>query len=186
MARILETWGDGSVWHEIQMLLHDQTGLVLDIACGTGKTMQLLERFSRLEVHGCDISDLLISKASNRGIAPARLKVTDATRMDYLDSSFDFAYSIGSFEHFTESGLSAVIAESARVVRRTGYFMVPVARSGRDEGWMTTQQSFFNNSVAWWIARYRASYPCVEVFDSAWNDTISVGKWFACHKDTQK
>jgi ubiquinone/menaquinone biosynthesis C-methylase UbiE len=183
MATLLDTWGEGSVWNEIQILLHRQSGPVLDIACGTGKTMQILSRFEALQLHGCDISDLLIGKALERGIDSRRLNVMDATRMSYPDGSFDFAYSIGSFEHFTEQGLAAVIAESCRVVRRASFHMVPVARSGRDEGWLKTQQSFFNNSVPWWREKFAASYPSVVVLDSAWNDTISVGKWFACYKD---
>lgn len=183
MAAILETWGEGNVWNEIQLLMHPHAGKALDIACGTGKTMQMLAPYAALELHGCDISDLLIGKAIERGIPRDRLRIIDATRMEYADREFEFAYSIGSLEHFTEDGMVEAIRESARVVRRTSFHMVPVSRSGRDEGWMKTQQSFFNNSVPWWLQKYRAAYPHVVVLDSAWNDTISVGKWFACYKD---
>jgi hypothetical protein len=62
--------------------------------------------------------------------------------------------------------------------------MVPVSRSGRDEGWMKTYQSFFNNSVEWWTAKYRAGFVRVQVLDSAWEDALSVGKWFVCAKET--
>jgi hypothetical protein len=60
--------------------------------------------------------------------------------------------------------------------------MIPVSRSGRDEGWLKTHQSFHNNSVDWWLARYRTAYDRVHVLESAWNDKISVGKWFLCTK----
>lgn len=186
MAALLETWGEGNVWNEIQILLHDASGRVLDIACGTGKTMEVLARFADLEITGCDISDLLIAKARERGIAAERLRVADATRLDYPDGAFDYSYSIGSFEHFTEEGLEAVIAESARVTRRAAFHMVPVSRSGRDEGWMKTYQSFFNNSVEWWVARYSRGFARVIVLDSAWNDSLSVGKWFACYKEGRR
>jgi len=63
--------------------------------------------------------------------------------------------------------------------------MMPVSRSGDDEGWMTTLQSFHNNSVAWWVERFRTVYPTVHVFDSAWHDRISVGKWFVCMKEAR-
>ena len=49
MAQLLETWGEGNVWNEIQILLYDRRGRVLDIACGTGKTISVLARFSGLE-----------------------------------------------------------------------------------------------------------------------------------------
>jgi 2-polyprenyl-3-methyl-5-hydroxy-6-metoxy-1,4-benzoquinol methylase len=56
-AKVLDTWGEGTTWHEIVYLLASREGKVLDIACGTGKTMQLFDKFPQLEVHGCDISD---------------------------------------------------------------------------------------------------------------------------------
>ena len=183
MAALLESWGEGNVWNEIQVFLHNASGRVLDIACGTGKTMEVLSRFPSLEITGCDISDLLISKARGRGISDERLLVADATKLQYANGFFAYSYSIGSFEHFTESGLDAVIAESARVTTKAAFHMVPVSRTGTNEGWMKTYQSFFNNSVEWWVAKYSQSFPSVVVLDSAWNDSLSVGKWFACYKD---
>jgi ubiquinone/menaquinone biosynthesis C-methylase UbiE len=180
MAQILETWGEGNAWSEIQLLMSTHAGRVLDIACGTGKTIDLLRRFPELEVHGCDISDMLIGKAIERGIPPDRLTVTDATAMSYPDGSFDWAYTIGSLEHFTEDGILKLLAECRRVVRKSTFHMIPVARSGRDEGWIKTLQSYHNNSVAWWDKKCRAVYPNVQILDSSWSDRISVGKWLIC------
>src|SRR6267142_156814 len=53
-AQLLETWGEGTAWNEIQFLLANAKGRTLDIACGTGKVSQLLQRFPALELHGCD------------------------------------------------------------------------------------------------------------------------------------
>jgi hypothetical protein len=58
--------------------------------------------------------------------------------------------------------------------------MVPVARSGRDEGWITTFQSYYNNSTDWWTAKCRSAYPVALALDSAWADELSVGKWLVC------
>lgn len=179
MVQLLETWGENNVWKEIQLLLVNCRGRVLDIACGTGKTMELVSRFP-LEVHGCDISDLLVGKAIERGIRPDRLTVCDATKMPYESRAFDYAYSIGSLEHFTEEGILSLLEECKRTVRRTSFHMIPVSRSGRDEGWLKTYQSFHNNSVTWWLGKYRSVYSTVHVLDSAWEDGISVGKWFVC------
>lgn len=183
MAHSLEVWGEGNAWDEIQLLLANLRGTVLDIACGTGKTMELLGRFADLEVHGFDISDFLIQKANERGISGERLRVRDATRLDYDDRSFDYSYSIGSLEHFTEEGIDRFLAESRRVTRVSSFHQVPTSRSGRDEGWLTTVQSFHNNSVAWWLERYRRAFPAVQVLPSRWEDDISVGKWFLCRAD---
>ena len=182
MAQILETWGEGNTWDEIQELLAAKSGKVLDIACGTGKTMDILKRFPALEIHGCDISDFLLQKATERGLAPERLTACDATKLPYPDAAFECSYSIGSLEHFTEQGIRDCAAEAARVTRNFSAHMVPVARSGRDEGWMKTIQSFHNNRVEWWLGLFRESFPVVEVIDSRWNDKISLGKWFICRK----
>jgi SAM-dependent methyltransferase len=180
MAQMLETWADGNAWLEVQFLMANCKGRVLDIACGTGKTMTLLDP-ETLEVHGCDISDLLISKAVERGLPQARLKVCDATALPYADREFDYSYSIGSLEHFTEDGIGKFIAEAARVSSIGSFHMMPTSRSGRDEGWMKTYQSFHNSSPSWWVSRFEKNFSRVHVLDSNWNDRISVGKWFLCY-----
>ena len=185
MAKILETWGEGNVWNEIQFLMTNCEGSVLDIACGTGKTMEIISKFPNIEVYGIDISDLLISKAIERGISDSHLKVGDATSTNYPDDFFKHSYSIGSLEHFTNEGISQFISESHRITETSSFHMLPVSRSGKDEGWMKTLQSFHNNSVDWWLSRFHLSYPNIYVIDSCWNDEISVGKWFVCCKQIE-
>jgi ubiquinone/menaquinone biosynthesis C-methylase UbiE len=182
MAQLLETWGEGNVWDEIQLLLVNCRGRVLDIACGTGKTMAVLAPMTQLELHGFDISDMLIQKAIERGLAQNRLRVADATKMPYADQEFDYSYSIGSLEHFTEAGIDQFVQEAARVTRVASFHMMPTSRSQRDEGWLKTYQSFHNSSVGWWEQRLRKGFSEVLVVPSHWSDDISVGKWFVCHK----
>ena len=181
MAEILDTWGEDNVWKEIQLLLVDRSGRVLDIACGTGRVIEILAAMP-LEIHGCDISGLLIEKALARGIPASRLTVCDATRLPYEDESYEYAYSIGSLEHFTEDGISRFLAESNRVCRLASFHNIPVSRSGRNEGWISPQQSYFNNSVEWWLAKFQAACGSVTVIDSTWEDDRSVGKWFVSIK----
>ena len=182
MAEVLETWGENNVWKEIQLLIVNCSGKVLDIACGTGKTMQNVSKFP-IDVHGCDISDFLINKGLERGISKDRLTLCDATNMPYKNNSFDYAYSIGSLEHFTEIGITEFVTECHRVTSKISYHMIPVSRSGNDEGWIKTYQSFHNNLVGWWIDKYKTAYNKVYVLDSIWEDSISVGKWFVYVKD---
>jgi ubiquinone/menaquinone biosynthesis C-methylase UbiE len=178
----LDSWGEGNAWEEIQFLASGCNGRVLDIACGTGKVIQILNKFPEIDIYGCDISDFLIQKAISRGIDKNKLIVCDATKMDYNDNFFDFSYSIGSLEHFTEPGIEKCIAECYRVTKRHSFHLVPVSRSGINEGWKTTIQSFHNNSTDWWHEKFSLSYPDVIVLDSRWNDDLSVGKWFVCCK----
>lgn len=180
MAELLETWGLGNAWNEIQLLLVNVEGKVLDIACGTGKVMTLLAPYPRLEVHGFDISDFLIQKAIDRGIPRDRLTIADATKTGFKDAEFAYGYSIGSLEHFTDDGIVAFAAETKRIIERTSFHQIPTSRSGRDHGWIKTLQSYHNNSVDWWLQRFHTAFETVHVFDSAWQDKISVGKWFVC------
>ncbi len=181
MAQLLETWGSDTVWKEIQLLMVNCRGKVLDVACGTGKTMEIISRFP-LDIHGCDISDLLIGKAVDRGIAQDHLMVCDATNMPYENDAFEYAYSIGSLEHFTEEGIEKFLSECHRITRNVSYHQIPVSRSGKNEGWVKRNQSYYNNSVDWWLEKYRWAYQTVYVLDSTWSDEFSVGKWFVCIK----
>jgi ubiquinone/menaquinone biosynthesis C-methylase UbiE len=180
MAKVLETWGDGNAWNEIQFLMANCSGKVLDIACGTGKVMEILNGVPDLEIHGCDISDLLISKALSRGLAKERLTVCDATVLPYGQNEFEYSYSIGSLEHFTEDGIEKAISEFARVTRKASFHMMPTSRSSIDEGWIKTYQSFHNCSTEWWVRHFKKSFGHIRVLESRWEDRISVGTWFLC------
>jgi len=180
MADELEVWGKGNAWSDIQLLMAGRRGKVLDIACGTGKVMELLGESSDLEIYGCDISDLLISRAYKRKISPDRISVQDATKMNYPGKSFDFAYSIGSLEHFTEDGIKSFFSECLRVVKGPTFHMVPMSLKDIDEGWITTSQSYFNNSTAWWSERCLSVYPTARFLPSTWRDDISIGIWMMC------
>lgn len=180
MADLLETWGEGNAWNDIQLLMAHRSGKVLDIACGTGKVMEILGRYPSLELHGCDISDMLLARATKRGIDADRLHMTDATKMSYADKSFDFAYSIGSLEHFTEEGIVKFLAENLRISKGPTFHMIPVARDGVDHGWITPYQSYFNNSERWWTNKCLQIYPAVTFVESSWSDNISRGRWMIC------
>ena len=125
MAQLLEIWGEKNVWKEIQLLMVNCQGKVLDIACGTGRTMEVISKLP-LDIHGCDISGFLIGKAIERGIQQANLTVCDATKMPFASDCFDYAYSIGSMEHFTEEGVTLLLEECHRTVRKTSFHIIPV------------------------------------------------------------
>ena len=177
---VLEEWGKDNVWNEIQLILAGRKGKILDIACGTGITIKLLEKYPNIDLFGFDISDLLIKKALEKNIPEEKLKVCDATKTEYKDNEFDYSYSIGSLEHFTIEGIDKFISESARYTKTASFHMIPVSRSGTNEGWMKTMQSFFNNSEDWWYEKFEKHYTNVYVISSKWNDVISYGKWYIC------
>jgi ubiquinone/menaquinone biosynthesis C-methylase UbiE len=185
-AEVLETWAIKNAWREIQILLGDRTGKVLDVACGTGRTADFLKGFEGLEYHGCDISSMLIERAVQRGIRPERLRVLDATKLDYAEGEFDFVFSIGSLEHFTVAGLRSTLVQCKRVCRGLNFHMVPVSSSGLDEGWITPYQSYWNNSQRWWTHFFEEVFGYnVWTMSSKWADDQSRGVWFVCGDEDQ-
>jgi ubiquinone/menaquinone biosynthesis C-methylase UbiE len=183
-AKVLDTWGENNVWLEIQLLLTNCHGKVLDIACGTGKTIEILEKFKNIDVYGFDISEYLIEKAEKRGIKKENLKVYDAAKTEYPDNFFDYSYSIGSLEHFTKEGIETFLKECSRYSKIGSFHMIPVSRSGNDEGWLEKEQiqSFFNNSEDWWLNYFSSHFSKVYAINSKWESDISIGKWFLCYK----
>lgn len=178
-ADLLEHWGEAHVWPEIRLLLGGRRGKVLDLACGTARTFDFLRSEPGLELYGCDISPLLIERAITRGYPAERLHVADATATPYVDAAFDYCYSIGSLEHFTEAGIDRFLAETHRLCRGLGFHQIPVSRSGFNEGWITPYQAYWNNSERWWRARFTAVFgKRVHVMSSGWDDAQSRGVWF--------
>jgi ubiquinone/menaquinone biosynthesis C-methylase UbiE len=183
MAYQLENWGKAHTWNEIECLLVNCEGKVLDIACGTGVNILSMAKFKKIQIFGFDISDFLIKKAIEKGIDKNRLSVQDATQTAYQDNEFAYSYSIGSLEHFTEEGIDSFLKECSRYTSKASFHMIPVSESDKDEGWMRTNQSFHNNSVGWWLAKYRKHFAEVLVINSGYTDPgLSLGKWFICLK----
>jgi ubiquinone/menaquinone biosynthesis C-methylase UbiE len=181
-ANVLEEWGRGTVWTEIELIFSTLQGKVVDIACGTGPTIEILNKNRQLEVHGFDISDLLIERAKKKGILSERLKVADATLKVYEENEFDYSFSIGSIEHFTEEGIDLFIKNAAFYTKQFSFHMLPANMNDIDKGWEKTSQSYFNNSVNWWMGFFTKYFSSVYVVDSTWAALDQQGKWFICKK----
>ena len=182
-ADILDNWGEKNVWNEISMLINKKEGNILDVACGTGVNILRLKKTNpKASFYGCDISKVLLSRAENKGIQKKFLECIDATKMGYKNNFFTYSYSIGSLEHFTEGGIDEVIKKLKLNTSVGSFHFMPVSKNNKNEGWIKTYQTFHNNSVEWWVKKFKKQFKYVETIDSSWNDFISVGKWFLCYK----
>ena len=63
-----------------------------------------------------DISDFLINKAKQKGIPSEKLVVCDATKLKYKENSFDYSFSIGSLEHFTEDQIEKFLISAKKLL----------------------------------------------------------------------
>jgi len=176
-ADLLENWGRDHVWLEIQALLAFANGRVLDIACGSGNAMVELRKTSQLTAYGCDFSDLFIKRAHAKSIN--RLALSDATKLPFRDKAFDYSYSIGSLEHFSEAGIDLFLSEALRVTSKGSFHQIPVSRT-ENHGWITPHQHYFNNRLDWWMPKFKKAFREVHVLPSGWEDDNSLGKWFIC------
>ena len=179
----LNEWGKGTTWNEIQMFFISKKGKILDLACGTGLNILDLKKLNPdAEIYGCDISQNLINICIDSGIDKKMLICKDATQIEFGENFFDYSYSIGSLEHFTEQGLEDVIKKLHFITKKYSIHMMPVSKKNVNEGWIKTYQTFHNNNTDWWIGKFKNNFSKVDVINSSWADHISIGKWFICYK----
>jgi len=90
---------------------------VLDLACGTGDFLQLVQPIAR-EAVGLDFARVMLERAIARHGLAARLVQGDALRLPFADGSFDVAVSGFALRNF--AALPPAFAELARVLRPGG------------------------------------------------------------------
>ena len=99
--------------------------LVLDVACGAAHASEAAAPFVRLVV-GLDLTRALLDEGRARlgraGITNVLLQEGDATRMPFVDDSFDVVACRSSLHHFADP--REQVREMARVCRPTGRVVI--------------------------------------------------------------
>lgn len=98
--------------------LHSSQPDILDIGCGTGANLELLEKFGQVE--GVDISPEALSFCRERGFENVRLGA--AEQLPCEDGSFDIVTALDVIEHLDDD-LSS-LREMRRVLRPGGYVLL--------------------------------------------------------------
>jgi SAM-dependent methyltransferase len=99
---------------------------VLDIACGTGQWLRLLEQ-KGAAVAGMDISERALEVAKSL-LPNADLRQGVAESLPFHDGSFDVVTCLGSLEHFLDQ--PSALKEMRRVAKPDGRFLLLVPNSG--------------------------------------------------------
>ena len=104
-----------------ELLRPRQNESVLDIGCGTGNHLLLLNRFG-LDINGVDASPYMIDIARKRLGNRCTLKTGNATDLPFDDNEFDLAVLINTLE-FLDDPLEA-LREAGRVAKRKVFIAV--------------------------------------------------------------
>ena len=94
---------------------------ILDLGCGTGRNLRLLERFGNAV--GVDSSPRALAAARRQGNAD-RVAGADALRLPFLDRSFDLVSALDVFEHLEDD--VAGFGEVRRVLKPGGHLLAAV------------------------------------------------------------
>jgi ubiquinone/menaquinone biosynthesis C-methylase UbiE len=90
---------------------------VLDVACGTGKLLDLMSQKTQIRCYGVDISEGMIQTASNNH-PRMEFRNSDCTNIPYSDQFFDLITNNAAYHHFTNP--SAFAKEAYRVLKTGG------------------------------------------------------------------
>ena len=99
----------------------------LDVCCGTGAGLGVLERLCRGRVTGVDFSAGMLEQA-RQAHPGAALVQADARALEF-DEEFDLAVTFGALGHFLPKERPALFAGVYRALRPGGLFAFPVAGS---------------------------------------------------------
>lgn len=102
---------------------------VLDIACGTGRTLKLIRAtLPKAALFGCDLSAAYLRKANellleNAGELP-QLQQANAEELPYLDNYFHATTSVFLFHELPPNARQQVIESAFRVTQPGGVFII--------------------------------------------------------------
>lgn len=100
---------------------------VLDIACGTGDWLKVLEQSYKVKVSGIDISASAVHLAQEN-IPNADIHHGIAEQLPFDSKQFDVITCMGSLEHFLDQ--PAALKEMLRVAKPDAKFLILVPNSG--------------------------------------------------------
>jgi ubiquinone/menaquinone biosynthesis C-methylase UbiE len=100
---------------------------LLDIACGTGRTLhQLARTHPTMRLHGVDLSPAYIKRARKRlaDVDELTLAVENAEALPWADASFDIVTSVYLFHELPRNARRNVVREMLRVVKPGGLVVI--------------------------------------------------------------
>ncbi|HCW52522.1 MAG TPA: SAM-dependent methyltransferase [Clostridium sp.] len=106
----------------LNRVLSVPNGNILDLGCGNGNILKLLEEKTSSNLYGLDLSDNMISEAKKRLGKNVTLTVGDSENLPYKNDKFDVIICNASFHHYPHPDI--VLKEIHRVLKDNGVFIL--------------------------------------------------------------
>jgi ubiquinone/menaquinone biosynthesis C-methylase UbiE len=111
----------------VSRFLGNETGRILDVACGTGRTLlQMASTLPSAKLYGLDLSPyyLQVARKLLRDVADASLVAENAEHMPFCDDYFDAVTSVYLFHELPRNARRNVFREMFRVIRPGGLIVI--------------------------------------------------------------
>lgn len=110
---------------EVKKFEQDEKLQILDLGCGDGVTDLFFNRhFPQFQITGIDVSGESIEIASQKNIGNAVFQTYDGEKIPFADGQFDLVFMAGVLHHVAIDQQQNLVAEVARLLKRTGRFYV--------------------------------------------------------------
>lgn len=103
---------------------------ILDIGCGNGKDMLLLESLGASQVYGLDPSAFMVAQAKKTIVKSENVVLGSIEETNFEDESFDIAIARFSVHHL--SSLEKAYNEISRILKKSGLLIFVVHHPFRD------------------------------------------------------
>ncbi|MDD6794050.1 MAG: methyltransferase domain-containing protein [Clostridiaceae bacterium] len=95
---------------------------ILDLGCGNGNILKILEEKANAKLFGLDLSENMIKEARKKLDINTELTVGDAEKLPYKDAQFDVVICNASFHHYIKPDV--VVKEIKRVLKKNGVLIL--------------------------------------------------------------
>lgn len=94
---------------------------ILDVGCGTGNLLYLLEKYTNAELYGIDISKEML-KIAKKKLRNSNLKLAQVENLKFSKNYFDYIFIVDAFHHFSDK--EKVMKNFYRVLKRKGKLII--------------------------------------------------------------
>ena len=95
---------------------------LLDVGCGTGNLLSLINSRYDVQIAGVDLTPKMLNIARIKLGDEAELKVADSEKLPFDDNKFDMAICTDSFHHYPHP--EKVLTEIGRVLEQDGMLLI--------------------------------------------------------------